>query len=56
MLISMVLLTATMETAENTRSAGRSGTPIRTTSSSGPDEATSVSIGTVIAAVNATSR
>jgi hypothetical protein len=52
----MVLVTATIETAENSSAAGRSGAPRRTTSNNGPLDSVSTSNGTVIAAVKATSR
>jgi hypothetical protein len=56
MLISMVLETAIMATAENTVSALRPGAPSLTTSSSGPLDSVRVSRGTVMAAVKPTSR
>jgi hypothetical protein len=56
MLISIVLLTATIDTAEKISPAFNDGAPAFTTSSSGPLDAVSTSRGTVIAAVKATSR
>ena len=56
MLISMVLDTAIIETAEKTSLGGQVRRAGRTTSRSGPLDSVSTSSGTVIAAVKATSR